>query len=83
MHFETLAETGRETGAKSIVAAGEIAFWTERDRVIVGFGKTPLSKPGEIRLPAPCNIWAMALDDVAQLRAVQPGQQIAMLEAAS
>ena len=83
VHFETLAETGRETGAKSIVAAGEIAFWTERDRVIVGFGKTPLSKPGEIRLPAPCNIWAMALDDVAQLRAVQPGQQIAILEAAS
>ena len=83
VHFETHAETGREASAKSTVTSGEIAFWAERDRVMIAFGRTPLSKPGEIRLPAPCNIWALALDDVGQLRAVRPGQQIAILEAAS
>lgn len=83
IHFETHVETGRERGAKWNVTAGEIAFWSEDDRVIIGFGMTPLSKPGEIRLPCPCNVWAIALDDVAQLAAVQPGQKIAILEAAS
>ena len=83
VHFETHAETGRERGAKWNVTAGEIAFWVEQDRVIIGFGETPISKRGEIRLPSPCNIWAVALDDVTQLAAVQPGQKIAILEAAS
>lgn len=83
VHFETHADTGRERGAKWNVALGEIAFWSEDDRVIIGFGMTPLSRPGEIRLPCPCNVWAMALDDVTQLAAVQPGQKIAILEAAS
>ena len=65
------------------MSPGEIAFWSEQDRVIIGFGMTPLSKPGEIRLPSPCNIWAAALDDVRQLAVVAPGQKIAILEAAS
>lgn len=83
IHFETRAETGRERGAKSNIAPGEIVFWSEEDRVIIGYGMTPLSRPGEIRLPCPCNVWAQALDDVAQLAVVQPGQKIAILEAAS
>ena len=83
MHFETHAETGRERGATWNVSPGELAFWSEQDRVIIGFGMTPLSRPGEIRLPSPCNVWAIALDDVGQLAAVRPGQKIAILEAAS
>ena len=83
VHFETHVDTGRERGAIWNVSPGEIAFWSEQDRVIIGFGMTPLSKPGEIRLPSPCNIWAAALDDVRQLAVVAPGQKIAILEAAS
>ncbi len=83
VHFETHVETGRERGAKWNVETGEIAYWTEQDRVLIGFGETPLSKPGEIRLPCPCNIWAIALDDVTLLASVMPGQKIAILEAAS
>ena len=83
IHFETHAETGRERGARWNVAPGEIAYWVEQDRVIIGFAPTPISRPGEIRLPSPCNIWATALDDVAQLATLQPGQKIAILEAAS
>ena len=83
VHFETHAESGRETGARALVKPGEIAFQAEDDRVYIAFGKTPISRPGEVRLPSPCNVWAIALDDVSALAAVQPGQKIAILEAAS
>ena len=83
IHFETNAETGREPGAKWNVKAGEIAYWVEEDRIIIAFGPTPLSRPGEIRLPAPCNLWATALDDVAPLASIRPGMEIAVLVAES
>jgi hypothetical protein len=83
VHFETPVETGREPGAAWTVGAGKIAFWAEEDRVVVGYGPTPLSRSGEIRLQAPCNIWAVALDDVAALASVRPGERVAVLEADS
>ena len=83
VHFETPAETGREPRAMWTVKPGEIAYWAEEDRVIIGFGPTPLSRAGEIRLQAPVNIWAVALDDVAVLAAVRPGERVAVLEADS
>lgn len=79
----TRLETGRERGAIAEIAAGDIAYWSERDRVIVAFGRTPLSLRDEIRLPAPCNVFARALDDVRAFAAIQPGAKIAILEAAS
>ena len=83
VHFETHAETGREADAKWSVAPGEIAFWVEQDRVVIGFGSTPISRPGEIRLPSPCNIWALALDDVTALAVARPGERVAVLVADS
>ena len=81
IHFETPVETGRERGARSISEAGDICFWSEDDRVIIGFGPTPLSRAGEIRLPRPCNVWAKAEDDVALLKAVVPGEKVSMTAA--
>jgi uncharacterized protein len=81
IHFETHVETGRDAKATANVTAGQIAYWSEQDRILIGFGETPLSTPGEIRLPSPCNIWAMALDDVAALAIVQPGERVAVLKA--
>jgi hypothetical protein len=83
VHFETHAETGRERSARWSVAPGEIAYWVEEDRVVIGYGATPISRPGEIRLPSPCNVWATALDDVAILKRVRPGERVAVLEADS
>lgn len=83
VHFETHAETGRESGAKGTVGLGEIAYWVEEDRVLIAFGPTPISKSGELRLPCPCNVWAQALDDVGALSAVRPGERVAVLEADS
>ena len=72
-----------EPGAKDVVKAGEIAFWPDGDAIAIGFGPTPLSKRGEIRLASPCNVWAMALDDVEQLKGVYAGERVAVLEADS
>jgi hypothetical protein len=83
IHFETTVETGREMGARRNVKAGEIAFWVEDDRIIIGYGMTPLSKRGEIRLPSPANVFAIALDDVQALAGVRPGERVAVLHADS
>jgi hypothetical protein len=82
IHFETPVETGRERGAKRTVAAGEVCYWSEDDRVIIAFGPTPISGAGEIRLPSPCNVWARALDDVAALAAVTPGERASIVRTA-
>jgi hypothetical protein len=78
LHFETPVESGRERGARLLAVPGDICFWVEDDRVIIAFGPTPISRPGELRLPRPCNLWARALDDVGVLKAVRPGEKVSV-----
>ncbi|MEL6373045.1 MAG: cyclophilin-like family protein [Pseudomonadota bacterium] len=78
IHFETHIETGREANARWIIAPGAIGYWVEQDRVVIGFDETPLSRPGEIRLPARCNIWARAVGEVTPLVSVRPGERVVM-----
>jgi uncharacterized protein len=83
LHFETTIETGREGTATRNLAIGDIGYWTEDDRIIIGFGMTPLSKAGEIRMPSPVNVWARALDDVTALTIVRAGERVSVLHADS
>jgi uncharacterized protein len=78
IHFEVPVKTGRERNARLNVQLGDICFWSEDDRILIGFGPTPISMPEEIRLMRPCNIWAQALDDVRVLSGIKPGQKIAL-----
>jgi len=78
VHFEVPVETGRERGARINAAVGDICFWSEDDRIIIAFGPTPISRPGEMRLPRPCNVWAHAIDDVTLLKAVRPGEKVSV-----
>lgn len=78
VHFEIPVASGRERGAKLNVTPGEICFWSEDERVLIAFGPTPISGTGPIRLPSPCNVWARALDDVAVLAGVRPGEKVSM-----
>lgn len=83
IRFETTIETGRDANARQTVKAGDVVYWVEDDRVVIAWGPTPISKAGEIRMPSPVNIFARALDDVAALAAVGPGERVSVLHADS
>lgn len=78
LHFDTPLRTGRERGARLNVAAGDVCFWSEDERVVIAWGETPISRRGEIRLMRPCNIWAVMLDDPSALAVVTPGEKVAL-----
>jgi uncharacterized protein len=78
IHFEVPVHSGRERNARLNVVPGDICFWSEDNRILIGFGPTPISKPNEIRLMRPCNIWASAIDDVAALSGITPGERVVL-----
>ena len=81
IHFETHVESGREQTARIVVEPGDICFWVEDDRIIIAFGRSPISRPNECRLPRPCNLWDRDLDDVRVLKTVRPGEKVSVTAA--
>ncbi len=81
--FAADAGRDREAGARDLVGKGDIAFWADEGRIVMAWGTTPLTPSRKIRLPAPCNVWAVALDDMEVLAAVSPGERVAVLVAES
>lgn len=81
LHFDTPLKTGRERTARLNVAPGDVCFWVEDERVVLAWGPTPISRPGEVRLMRPCNIWAVSVDDPACLSGVTPGEKVSLTRA--
>ena len=72
-----------EPAARRIVKPGEIAFWAEQGRVLIAFAPPSPGGGADLSLPAACNVWAVARDDVAALSRVAAGDRAALLEADS
>ncbi len=79
VYFDAPISCSSEPDARAVVEAGEIVYWPEGAAIAIGFGPTPISQNGEIRLVSPCNIWAKAIDDVRQLKCVHAGEPIEII----
>ena len=78
IYFNTNLLINRENEAKAVVDFGEIAFWTEGSSIAIGYGKTPISSGDEIRLAAPCNVWATASFEKSFFDKVNDGDKISI-----
>ncbi|WP_455203889.1 cyclophilin-like fold protein [Kaarinaea lacus] len=78
VYFTVPVNVDKETDAKDVVDAGELAFWVEGSCIAIGFGPTPISNGDEIRLAAKTNIWGKSLDDVKQLLHIKDGDAISV-----
>ncbi|HSR63697.1 MAG TPA: cyclophilin-like fold protein [Gammaproteobacteria bacterium] len=76
VYFSTPVDVEIEEGARDVVEEGELAFWVEGQCIAIGFGPTPVSEGEEIRLVTKTNIWGRALDDVAKLSTIKPGDAV-------
>ncbi len=76
VYFSTPVSAEQEPEARDVMEPGDIAYWPPGSAIAIAYGPTPASHGSELRLASPSNVWARALGDVTELRAVAPGTAI-------
>ena len=78
IYFYTSLNLDIESGAKSIIDLGEIAYWPVGNAIVIGYGKTPISIGEEIRLASDCNIWGSTNFDLEKLGEINDGDFVSV-----
>ncbi|MFD5340166.1 cyclophilin-like fold protein [Streptomyces hawaiiensis] len=76
VYFDTGVSVSRETGAREVVEAGTVAFWTDGDALALPYGPTPISQGDECRLAGPCNVLGRLDGDPGLLATVRDGDPV-------
>ena len=73
VYFSTPVSVPLGTDARTIVEAGELAYWPDGGAIAIGFGPTPISQGNKFHPASTCDIWGRALDDVQSLASLPAG----------
>lgn len=65
-----------ESGARSKMKVGEIAYWPNGPALAIFFGPTPASKDGEPTAASDCNVIGIVSAEPALLRRAREGSEI-------
>lgn len=76
VYFSLPVKAKLEADAQQVVDAGTVCFWVEGSSLALPFGPTPISKGGECRLVAQCNVLGTIEDDARRLKSVRDGEAI-------
>lgn len=69
LHLEL--EAGQE-----LVSIGDLGYWPEGDAFCIFFGRTPISRRGEIRPASPVTVFGKVTSDTAVFKQVSSGTEI-------
>ena len=76
VYFDVPVKTKLETGARQIVEAGTVCFWTEGGALALPFGRTPISEDARPKLVSRCNVLGRIEGDAGALASVRAGDPI-------
>ena len=76
VYFQAPVHAEREGAGRDVVEPGELAFRTEGEVIIMGYGPTPCSEGDEIRLASHANVWGRTDSDLVGLTDVEAGELV-------
>jgi len=76
VYFATPVSAKLESGARQVVEAGTVCFWTQGNALALPYGRTPISTDERPKLANPCNVLGKVIGDPRQLEKIRSGEKI-------